>query len=107
MKSIKLLCLFLALLVFAGCNTDPDVEVTNSFKVHISPNPTQYSVGIVAFFEGNSSIEVIDSDGKSILRTTVGTNGVVYCDVEHHPSGVYHVIVIHGGETIVKEFIKL
>ncbi|MEJ1236798.1 T9SS type A sorting domain-containing protein [Chryseolinea sp. T2] len=107
MKSIKLQSLLAALFVLVGCNTEPDVEVQNWFNVYIYPNPVTEYVNLVPGHSGETSLEVIDSNGDYVLRTKVSGPEHINVNLSNHPSGVYHVVFINASETIVREFVKL
>ena len=107
MKSIKLHCLCLAILIMAGCNTDPDIQVPSVSNVSVYPNPAIDYVNIDVRFPGTSSLEVFDSEGESVLKTTLNGEGSVPLHLNNSPSGIYHVIVRNGAQTVTKEFIRL
>src|SRR5690349_2626412 len=107
MKPIRLHCLCLAILIMAGCNPDPDVKAPSTSNVSIYPNPAIDHVEIAVRFAGTSSLDVFDSEGEAALKTTVNGEGTISLDLNNRPSGIYHVIVQNGTQTVTKEFIKL
>lgn len=80
-----------------------EVKVANNAMV-LYPNPVKDVLAIrVGFDMSKDIVRVVDMTGKVVL-TTMSTDGRI--NVSRLPSGVYTLVLLHGGQQYVKKFIK-
>jgi len=82
-------------------------DIIDDVSIKIYPNPTKglLRIDITNSYDIDGSIEIVNSTGKTISKTTTisETNSM---DISKHPNGVYMMRIKINGETSVWKIIK-
>lgn len=83
-------------------------ELSNGFKLHVFPNPTQHLLNIQIDGNSNASAKaaIMSIDGKLLLSDVfVGSNDFKF-EIGHLPSGIYLLQIDYLDQRIIERIVK-